>query len=39
MIDNFRSKGRTDDIFGNFELNFKAASWLNFTYRLGGTIS
>lgn len=39
MIDNFRSKGRSDDIFGNFELNLKAASWLNFTYRLGGTVS
>jgi TonB-linked SusC/RagA family outer membrane protein len=39
MIDNFRSRGRTDDLFGNLELNFKAASWLNFTYRLGGTIS
>jgi len=39
MIDNFRSKGRTEDIFGNFELNFKATDWLTFTYRLGATIS
>jgi hypothetical protein len=39
MIDNFRSVGRTEDIFGNFELNYKANSWLNFTYRLGATIS
>ena len=39
MIDNFRSRGRTEDIFGNFELNFKATNWLTFTYRLGATIS
>ncbi len=39
MIDNFRAKGRTEDVFGNLELNFKATSWLNFTYRLGATIS
>jgi TonB-linked SusC/RagA family outer membrane protein len=38
-IDNFRNKGRTEDIFGNVELNLKAASWLNFTYRLGATVS
>ena len=39
MIDNFRAKGRTEDIFGNLELTFKATSWLSFTYRLGTTIS
>lgn len=39
MIDNFRSIGRSEDIFGNFELNFKATNWLTFTYRLGATIS
>ncbi|HQW42827.1 MAG: SusC/RagA family TonB-linked outer membrane protein [Chitinophagaceae bacterium] len=39
MIDNFRAKGRTEDVFGNVELNFKANSWLSFTYRLGATIS
>jgi TonB-linked SusC/RagA family outer membrane protein len=39
LIDNFRSKGRTEDIFGNVELNFKATNWLSFTYRLGATIS
>lgn len=39
MIDNFRARGRTEDIFGNVELNFKANSWLAFTYRLGATIS
>lgn len=39
IIDEFRSTGRTEDIFGNFELNFKATNWLNFTYRLGATVS
>jgi TonB-linked SusC/RagA family outer membrane protein len=39
MIDNFRKKGRTEDIFGNLELNFKATNWLTFTYRLGATVS
>ncbi|HMU45768.1 MAG TPA: SusC/RagA family TonB-linked outer membrane protein [Chitinophagaceae bacterium] len=39
MIDNFRSVGRSEDIFGNFELNFKATNWLNLTYRLGATIT
>jgi TonB-linked SusC/RagA family outer membrane protein len=38
-IDNFRAVGRTNDLLGNLELNFKAASWLNFTYRIGGTAS
>jgi TonB-linked SusC/RagA family outer membrane protein len=38
MIDNFRAKGRSEDIFGNLELNFKATDWLTFTYRLGATI-
>lgn len=39
MIDNFRSIGRTEDIFGNFELNYKATNWMTLTYRLGATIS
>jgi hypothetical protein len=39
MIDNFRKKGRNEDIFGNLELNFKATNWLTFTYRLGATIA
>lgn len=38
MIDNFRARGRSEDIFGNLELNFKATDWLTFTYRLGATI-
>jgi len=39
LIDMFRSVGKTDDVLGNIELNFKATSWLNLTYRLGGTYS
>jgi TonB-linked SusC/RagA family outer membrane protein len=37
--DNYRQKGRTDDLFGNIELNFKATSWLRFTYRVGVTVT
>lgn len=36
-LDNFRAQGRGNDLLGNVELNFKATSWLNFTYRVGGT--
>jgi TonB-linked SusC/RagA family outer membrane protein len=32
-----REAGRTDDFFGNAELNYKASSWLNITYRAGLT--
>ncbi len=39
MIDNFRSVGRTDDLFGNFEMSLKATNWLTFTYRLGATLA
>jgi TonB-linked SusC/RagA family outer membrane protein len=39
MIDNWRNIGRSEDIFGNVELNFKATNWLTFTYRLGATIN
>lgn len=38
-IDNFRNIGRSEDIFGNVEFNLKATNWLNFTYRLGATVS
>ncbi|MBN8674829.1 MAG: SusC/RagA family TonB-linked outer membrane protein [Chitinophagales bacterium] len=38
-IDNFRNVGRSEDIFGNVEFNLKATNWLNFTYRLGATVS
>lgn len=37
--DNNRQVGKTDDIFGNVELNYKATSWLNFTYRVGLTVT
>jgi TonB-linked SusC/RagA family outer membrane protein len=35
--DNFREIGRGDEFFGNGQLDFKATSWLNFTYRVGLT--
>ena len=35
--DNSRERGRSDEFFGMGELNFKATSWLNFTYRAGMT--
>lgn len=38
-IDNFREKGRSDDLFGNIELNYKLTNWLSATYRLGATIT
>jgi TonB-linked SusC/RagA family outer membrane protein len=37
--DNYRDNGRSDDLFGNVELNFKATDWLRFTYRLGATVT
>jgi len=36
-IDNFRRVGRSDNLLGNVELNYKLAPWLNLTYRLGAT--
>jgi len=35
--DNSRESGRGDEVFGNAQLDFKATSWLNFTYRVGLT--
>jgi TonB-linked SusC/RagA family outer membrane protein len=37
--DNYRTNGTTEDFFGNAQLDFKAASWLTFTYRVGLTYS
>lgn len=37
--DNFRENGREDEFFGNGQLDFKATSWLSFTYRVGMTFS
>ncbi|HVG15826.1 MAG TPA: SusC/RagA family TonB-linked outer membrane protein [Chitinophagaceae bacterium] len=37
-IDNWRKTGRNDDILTNLDLNFKATSWLNFTYRAAAQI-
>ncbi len=38
-VKNWREKGNGDDLFGNAELGFKAASWLDFVYRVGLTYS
>ena len=35
----YRGKGRSDDLFGNLELNFKPWTWLSLTNRLGFTLS
>jgi TonB-linked SusC/RagA family outer membrane protein len=32
-----RQKGKLTDLLGNVELGYKAARWLNFVYRLGGS--
>jgi TonB-linked SusC/RagA family outer membrane protein len=39
IADNMRENGRTDDLLGNIDLNFKANESLNFTYRIGGTFT
>ncbi len=36
-LDNWRKKGKRSDLLTNLDLNFKAADWLNFTYRAGLT--
>ena len=38
-VDNFRQVGRSDDILGNVQLDYKMTNWLSFTYRLGATVS
>lgn len=38
-VDNFRNKGRSDDLVGSLEFNYKIASWIGLTYRLGATYS
>lgn len=37
--DNYREIGRSDDILANVQFDYKATSWLNFTYRVGTTLS
>jgi len=32
-----REKGKSNDLIGNAEFTYKAAKWLNFVYRVGGT--
>jgi len=36
-VDNFRQKGRNDNLLGNIEFNYKIAPWISLTYRLGAT--
>ncbi|RZM10136.1 MAG: SusC/RagA family TonB-linked outer membrane protein, partial [Pedobacter sp.] len=38
-LDNWRQTGKNDDLITNIEMNFKATSWLNFTYRAAATIN
>ncbi len=38
-VDNFRDKGRSDDVLGNLEFNYKITPLINLTYRLGVTYS
>jgi len=38
-VDNFRNKGRSDDLLGNLEFNYKVSPAVNVTYRLGATYS
>lgn len=35
----YRGKGRSDDLIGNVELNFKPLKWLNIMNRVSGTLS
>ncbi|RZM18785.1 MAG: hypothetical protein EOO88_39810, partial [Pedobacter sp.] len=37
--DNNRQETKTDDIFGNVELNYKASQAVNFIFRVGGTVT
>ncbi len=37
--DNNRAASKTDDVFGNVEFNYNAASWVNFVYRVGLSVS
>jgi len=36
-VDNFREQGRSDDVLGNMEFNYKLTPEINVTYRLGAT--
>jgi len=38
-VDNFRDKGKSDDVIGNVEFNYKLSPVVNVTYRLGATYS
>jgi TonB-linked SusC/RagA family outer membrane protein len=38
-IDNWRNKGKSDDLLTNLDLSLKATNWLTLTYRAGITMS
>jgi TonB-linked SusC/RagA family outer membrane protein len=38
-VDNFRDKGRSNDVLGNVQFDYKLSPILNLTYRLGGTFT
>ena len=39
VIDNHRSKGRTDNLLGSLELNYDFTEWLHATYRIGTSLT
>jgi len=39
ILDIYRTRGRSDDLFGNLELNYRIAPWMNITYRLGLSVN
>lgn len=39
IIDTYRSRGTSDDVFGSAQLDYKFNNWLTATYRLGNTFS
>jgi len=38
-LDNWRLKGRNDDLLTNLDLNFKATNWLSLTYRASAAVT
>ncbi len=39
IIDNYRTKGSSDDLYGNVELNYKLFQGVNITYRISESMS
>ena len=38
-VDNFRNQGRSNDVLGNIQFDYKLSPVINLTYRLGGTFT